>query len=236
MVAVQRVDSGSERQAQRDLASWFPMVTQVDLGPADGTVMTVPKPYTTVTLTTSDGSTMRARVERFEDGLLIVRISATAPPAAAGDAVTLRWPAGTRGRYTVGGTVRETTGAWLGVAVSGEPTIEQVRRFVRGGGGEKVWMRPTDSTESVGGHVHDLGEQGLMAQIDGRKVQPGQNVVLLIELDDDTIEVAATVLASRADDVINVVFTFQPEEPQARAIRRHVLRRQSLARKRAADS
>jgi hypothetical protein len=198
--------------------------------------MTVPELKTTLTLTTADGATVRARVERFQDGLLSLRISAAAPPAATGDAVTLRWPAGTRGRYTVAGTVRETTGARLGIAVTGEPTIEQVRRFVRGGGGEKIWVRPTDSAESVGGYAHDIGEQGLRAHLDDRKFWPGQNVVLLIELDDDIVEMAAAVLASRADDEVDVVFTFEPDEPEAQAIRRHVLRRQMLARKRSADS
>ncbi|HEX8629639.1 MAG TPA: PilZ domain-containing protein, partial [Catenuloplanes sp.] len=108
--------------------------------------------------------------------------------------------------------------------------IEQVRRFVRGGGGERVWVRPAESAEAVGGYVRDLGEQGLRARFDGRHARAGQNVVLLIELDDDSVEVAATVQDSRIDDEVEVVFVFEPPEPQAQAIRRHVLRRQVLAR------
>lgn len=196
----------------------------------------MPGPDLIVTLVTADGTAVRARVERSDAGALDLRPSAvTPPPVAVGDAVALRWPAGQRGRYTVGGTVREVTDARLTVAVGGEPSIEQVRRFVRGGGGEKVWVRRSDVPEAVGGYVLDLSEQGLRATFDGRQAQPGQSVVLLVELDDDSIEVAATVLDSRADQEVEVVFGLRPEEPQAQAIRRHVLRRQALARARAAD-
>jgi hypothetical protein len=200
--------------------------------------MTMPGPRSTVTLTTADGVTVRARTERSQNGLLTLRTSAVVPPpVAAGDAVTLRWPAGPRGRYAVGGTVREATGTRLTVTVTGEPGIEQVRRFVRGGGGEKIWVRRPDIAEAVGGYVQDLGEQGLRARFEGRQATPGQNVVLLIELDDDSVEVPATVLDSRVDVTVEVVFAFQPDEPQAQAIRRHVLRRQAqaLARLRATD-
>jgi hypothetical protein len=47
--------------------------------------------------------------------------------------------------------------------------------------------------------------------------------------------VPATVLESRADETVEVVFALRPDEPQAQAIRRHVLRRQALARARAAE-
>ena len=190
----------------------------------------------TVTVTTADGVAVRARVELSQDGLFTLRTStAVSLPATVGDAVTLRWSAGPRGRYTVGGTVREAAGARLGVMVTAQPQIEQVRRFVRGGG-EKVWVRPTDSAEAVGGRVQDLGERGLRARFDGRQAQPGQQVVILIELDDDSVEVTATVLDCRVDDEVEVVFSFVPDEPQAQAIRRHVLRQQVRARARATDS
>ena len=39
----------------------------------------------------------------------------------------------------------------------------------------------------------------------------------------------------RVDESVEVVFTLQPDEPQAQAIRRYVLRRQMLARARAAE-
>lgn len=199
--------------------------------------MTMPVLHSTVTLATADGGAVRARVELSQDGLLTLRTSAAASTAAGpGDSVTLRWPGGPRGRYTVSGTVGEAAGARVVVAVTGQPRLEQVRRFVRGGGGEKIWVRPTDSAEAVAGYAHDLGEQGLRARFDGRKAEPGQQVVLLIELDDDSVEVPATVLDSRVDDQVEVVFAFQPDEPQAQAIRRHVLRRQMLDRARAAET
>ena len=199
--------------------------------------MTMPALHSTVTLATSDGGAVRARLELAQDGLLTLRTSAAASTAAGpGDSVTLRWPAGPRGRYAVGGTIREAAGARIVVAVTGPPQLEQVRRFVRGGGGEKIWVRPADSAQAVSGYAHDLGEQGLRARFDGRQAQPGQQVVLLIELDDDSVEVPATVLDSRVDDQVEVVFAFEPDEPQAQAIRRHVLRRQMQDRARAADS
>lgn len=199
--------------------------------------MTKPEPPATVTLATADGVAVRARVERSHDGLVTVRTSAAVPaPMVAGDVLTLRWPAGPRGRYTVGGTVQEAVGVRLAIAVTGQPAIEQVRQFTRGGGGERIWVRRTDSAEAVGGYVQDLGEQGLRARFDGRQAQPGQQVMLLIELDDDSVEVAGTVLDSRVDDQVEVVFALRPDEPQAQAIRRHVLRRQVLARARAAEA
>jgi hypothetical protein len=199
--------------------------------------MTMPTLHSPVTLSTADGVTVRARVELSQAGVLTLRISSVAPPAlVAGDPVTLRWSAGARGRYTVAGTVDEAAGNRLAVATTGPPELEQVRRFVRGGGGEKIWVRRAGSPEAVPGYVRDLGEQGLRARFDGRQAQPGQEVVLLIELDEESVEVTATVLDSRVDDEVEVVFAFQPEERQAQAIRRHVLRRQMLARARAADS
>jgi hypothetical protein len=198
--------------------------------------MTMPGPRSTVTLTTADGAAVRARTERSRDGLLTLRMSVAAPSLlTVGDAVTIRWPAGLRGRYTVDGTVQEAAGTRLDVLVTGEAEIEQVRRFVRGGGGERIWARLPDRADAVGGYVQDLGEQGLRARFDGQQAAPSQDVVLLIELDDDSVEVAATVLESRADVAVEVVFALQPDEPQAQAIRRHVLRRQALARARAAE-
>lgn len=195
----------------------------------------MPEPHSTVTLTTPDRRAVRARVERSQEGLITVRTSATAPaPAMVGEAVTLRWPAGPRGRYTVGGTVREAAGGQLTVAVAGEARIEQVRRFVRGGGGEKIWVRSAGAAEAVGGYVRDLGEQGLRACFEGWQAEPGESVVLLVELDEDSVEVAATAQDSRVDDEVEVVFTFWPDESQAQVIRRHVLRRQMQARARAA--
>ena len=198
--------------------------------------MTAPGLHSTVTLSTSGGLTVRARVELSQDGVLTLRVSAAVPPPPLGhgDPVTLRWSAGARGRYTVPATVQGAAGARLTVTVPGEAVLEQVRRFVRGGGGEKVWVRPADSAEAVAGHVQDLGEQGLRARFDGKQAQNGQRVVLLVELDDDTIELPATVLDSRVDEQVEVIFAFEPDEPEAQAIRRHVLRRQMLARARTA--
>jgi hypothetical protein len=198
--------------------------------------MTMPGLRSTVTLTTADGVTLRARTEWSGDGLLTLRTSAAVPSRVTVDeAVTLRWPAGRRGRYTVAGTVRQAAGTRLDVLVTGAAEIEQVRRFVRGGGGEKVWARLPGRADAVGGYVQDLGEQGLRARFEGRQAAPGQDVVLLVELDDDSVEVPATVIESRADVTIEVVFALRPDEPQAQAIRRHVLRRQALARARAAE-
>ncbi|GAA0796013.1 PilZ domain-containing protein [Spirilliplanes yamanashiensis] len=198
--------------------------------------MTAPALHSTVTLSTADGTTVRARVELVQDAVLTLRVSAahTEPVVEPGAAVTLRWSAGPRGRWTADARVGEAAGHRLTVTRSAEPVLEQVRRFVRGGGGEKVWVRPADSPEAVPGHVQDLGEQGLRARFDGRQAQPGQQVVLLVELDDDSVEVAATVLDSRVDEQVEVVFGFQPDEPAAQAIRRHVLRRQMQERARTA--
>jgi hypothetical protein len=196
----------------------------------------MPDPHTTVTLAVSDGSAPQARVVRLDDGLLTLRLaSAAIPVVGLGDPVVVHWPAGRRGRYALNGTVRQTHGPTIAVAIGGEPEIEQTRRFVRGGGGEKLWVQQPGVSGAVTGQVCDLGEQSLRARLDGRSVPPGEEVALLIELDDGSLELPATVLDSRVDDEVEVVFAFQPTEPQAQAIRRHVLRRQVLTRKRTGD-
>jgi PilZ domain/TOBE domain len=198
--------------------------------------MTGPDLHSTVTLSTADGRTVRARVEHAKDDDLTLRTSSARRPAAIGDEVTLHWPAGPRGRFSVKATVLERAGERLVVAMAGSPQLEQLRRFVRGGGGEKVWVRPPGSAHAVSGCAQDLSEQGLRARFEGRQAQPGQKVHLLIELDDrESVEVVATVLDSRVDNEVEVVFSFEPDEPQAQAIRRHVLRRQMQARARVAE-
>jgi hypothetical protein len=167
------------------------------------------------------------------------------PPASpqVGDEVTLRWSAAARGRFAVSAVVREVTGTQsVTVDVLSEPTLEQHRNFVRGGGGEQVRLRPLGAAAAAetAGWIRDIAEQSLRAHFCEVRVSAGDPLRLQIQLDHDTIEVTGSAL--RVDElppaagrpVIEVVAVFTADEVQAQVIRRYVLRQQFLARARTA--
>jgi hypothetical protein len=191
-----------------------------------------------VTLNAGDGPTQRARVEFAQDDLLILRMpDGELPPV--GREVTLRWPAGPRGRYALAGTVAKAmpphggTPGRLVLTIVGEPVLEQLRRFVRGGGGEPAKLtRPGHTT--VEGRLRDISEQGLRGVFPGIQTMRGERVTIQAQLETDLIRVTGTVLKLVDGRPHEIVVEFDPGEPQARVIRRYVLRQQMLARAREA--
>jgi hypothetical protein len=220
-------------------------------GADSGVVMTthpaVPAISTLVEVTADDEPIRGVRIDEIQGSRLTM-----SPPAErsllpdVGDPVTLRWPAGARGRYAVTGSVVGRPGTRVVVELNDRAEIEQHRHFVRGGGGEQVRMHRAGSSdaEDVCGWIRDISERGLRAHFTETTVTDGDPLRLTIHLDDDTIEVAGTVLTvavrspgegGPATTRVEVIALFDPGEVQAQIIRRYVLRQQLLARARTAD-
>jgi hypothetical protein len=163
---------------------------------------------------------------------------APADTPAAGATVTLRWPAGVRGRYALAVTVTEVRESRVRVTPAGPAEIEQHRNYVRGGGGEQLLLcRP--GWVDAPGWIRDISEQGVRAHFADVSVVAGEEIRLRMQLDEEILEIAAvaTKVASLRQSVphrgpmsVELVATLRPEEVQAQAIRRYVMRQQLLAR------
>ena len=201
-----------------------------------------PSAGTLVELTPSDGPPVTgARVVAAGDGAVTLSLAlADVPPG--GSAVTLRWPAGPRGRYVLPATVVTVDGNRVDVAATGAPQVEQQRHFVRGGGGEQVLLvRP--GRPDLPGWIRDISEQGARAHFADADLAAGDEFRLRVQLDPDVIEVAAVAakvdmlrqtVPQRGPMSVELVAVLTVDEVQARAIRRYVLRQQLLARTRTA--
>jgi hypothetical protein len=201
---------------------------------------------TLVELTTTDEPIRGVRVDEVTGQ----RMTLTPPSSAAvclapGDQVTLYWPAEGRGRYVVTGQVAEMVGTRLVVELGSEPRIEQLRQFVRGGGGEEIRMRKV-GTDGAGhaGEVCDISERSVRAQFAAVGIDDGEAVWLTFCLDADTVEVYGTVARVTVEppeapgsdeDRTELIVMLDTDEAQAQLIRRYVLRQQMLARARAAE-
>jgi hypothetical protein len=161
-----------------------------------------------------------------------------------GRQVTLRWPAGPRGRYAAPATIvaihHDRVATW-DVEITGEPAIEQNRRYVRGGGGEPLRLQRTLSPEDpvVEARVVDISERSVRGRFTKLDVKAGDPVDVRLVLDDEVIEVSGTVLRvieQAEPHVADVVVVYEPDESQATTIRRYVMRQQLLARARAANA
>jgi len=206
----------------------------------------LPSPGTLVELTTGSEPLCGVRVitpaSDSPAGSFTLSMAAAQAPAA-GATVTLRWPAGMRGRYVLAVTVLEVGESRVQVSPAGPVEIEQHRNFVRGGGGEQVLLcRP--GYGDVLGWIRDISEQGVRAHFADVTVDAGDEVRLRIQLEEEIIEVPAVAtkvgslrqsLPRRGPMSVELVATLDPGESQAQAIRRYVFRQQLLARARAAN-
>jgi hypothetical protein len=208
----------------------------------------VPAPSTLVEMTGSGGPVCGVRVDAVLDADLILSVPRDTPDSGRptdGEQVILRWPAGARGRYAVGGTVVDAAvGDRVRVRPDGEPRIEQDRHYVRGGGGEQVRLRlpgPAGTAEAAG-WIRDISERGVRAHFTDAEVRDGDPVRLQIQLDDDAVDLTGTVLkvsrepgdSTGGSARVEVVAVFEAGEVQAQIIRRYVLRQQLLTRARTA--
>jgi hypothetical protein len=174
------------------------------------------------------------------DGQVVILSLALVEAPAEGAPVTLRWPAGLRGRYVQTGTVVGVEENQVGVELTGEPDIEQHRHFVRGGGGEEVLMRRPGESDAVG-WLRDISEQSARAHFADVELHEGDDIVLRFQLEQDVVEVDA--VASKIGTLrqsiprhgplsVEVVAVFTADDRQAQVIRRYVLRQQLLTRTR----
>ena len=103
---------------------------------------------------------------------------------AEGAPVTVRWPAGARGRYALDATVAAVDENRVQLRVAAPPVIEQQRNFVRGGGGEHVLLR-RPGHEDVSGWIRDISEQGVRAHFADVELRPGDKIGLRVQLGAD---------------------------------------------------
>jgi hypothetical protein len=200
-----------------------------------------PETGSLVEITADDEPLRGVRVVQTDEPVVILSLAvAVVPPEGA--SVTLRWPAGLRGRYVQAGLVVGVEENRVAVELAGEPGIEQQRHFVRGGGGEQVLLRRPGQSDAVG-WIRDISEQGTRAHFADVELHEGDDIVLRFLLDPDLVEVDA--VTSKVDSLrqsiprrgpmsVEVVAVFVADETQAQVIRRYVLRQQLLTRARSA--
>ncbi len=202
----------------------------------------LPTAGTLVELTAADAPPLTGvRVVSAGDGVVTLSVAlADVPPGAA--PVTLRWPAGLRGRYALHGTVVTVDGNRVDVTATDEPELEQQRHFVRGGGGEHVLLLRPGRPDALG-WIRDISEQGVRAHFADVDLVTGEQIRLRVQLDPDMIEVDAVAakvamlrqsVPQRGPMSVELVAVLAVDEVQAQVIRRYVLRQQLLTRTRTA--
>ncbi|HEU4349173.1 MAG TPA: hypothetical protein VFR35_15465, partial [Actinoplanes sp.] len=140
---------------------------------------TLPAAGTLVELTASEQPPLcGVRVVAAEHAEMTLSLARTDVPAA-GAAVTVRWPAGARGRYALNATVVTVEENRVGLAASAAPVIEQHRNFVRGGGGEHVLLCRPGHPDALG-WIRDISEQGVRAHFADVDLRPGDDIRLRI--------------------------------------------------------
>jgi hypothetical protein len=199
----------------------------------------LPDAGTLVEMTASGDPIRGVRVVHAEGAVVTLSLAlAAVPPIGAG--VTLRWPAGARGRYAQEGLVVASDENRVDVQAEGAARIEQQRNFVRGGGGEQVLMLRPGEPDALG-WIRDISEQAVRAHFADALLHEGDEFRLRILLDPDLIELDATAakvatlqqtVPQRGPMSVEVVALLAADEAQAQRIRRYVLRQQLLTRAR----
>jgi hypothetical protein len=205
-----------------------------------------PNINTLVDLRFEDGREFPSRVEDAEGETLILAapFDAGVEPPEPGQEFHLRWSAGARGRYLAPirlvGLSRQPLRVWH-VKVSGPIRIEQRRRFVRGGGGELIRLRPAPPAvgPELSGRIVDLSEGGLRCWVGHADLTVGDSVSVRVGLDEEVIELTGTVLRMSVKDDgkgLDVVVVFDLDDGLAALIRRYVMSQQLIARRTAVEA
>lgn len=182
------------------------------------------------------------RVVRAAETTVTLSLPLDDAALTVGSAVTLRWSAGSRGRHVQRGAVLKVDENRIDISLVGEPEIEQLRNYVRGGGGESILLVRAGAPEHSG-QVHDISERSVRAHFGDVDLRPGEEMLLRVQLDNEVVEFPATAyrvaqirqqVPVRGPLMTEIVAIFEQDERQAKIIRRYVLRRQLLARREAA--
>jgi hypothetical protein len=193
---------------------------------------------------TSYGETLpEVRVVHADGSVLTLSLAISDVPPA-NSAVEVRWAAAPRGRYAQEGQVVAVDGNRVEVRVTGEPLVLQSRLYVRGGGGEPVVLDRPGHEEAVG-FVHDLSERAVRAHFTDIELLPGDEMTLSIRVGDEMVAFPARALKVnsmrqqvpvRGPLSVEMVAVFEDEhEPQAKVIRRYIMRHQMMSRQRVSD-
>jgi hypothetical protein len=199
----------------------------------------LPEADTLVEMTASGDPVRGVRVVHTEGEVVTLSLAlAAVPPMGAG--VTLRWPAGARGRFAQEALVVGVDENRVDIRADGPARIEQQRHFVRGGGGEQVLLLRSGEPDTLG-WIRDISEQSARAHFADVALHEGDNFRLRILLDPDVIELDATAakvaslrqaVPQRGPMSIEIVALLAADETQAQTIRRYVMRQQLLTRTR----
>jgi hypothetical protein len=207
----------------------------------------VPEVNTLIELAVLGGGAYRSRVDDRDGSRLTVAAPLNllvSDLPAIGLRLTVRWPAGRRGRYAaparVVGFHHDQVATW-DIELTGPAEIEQNRQYVRGGGGEPIRLRRTLSPDDppADSWVVDLSERSVRGRFAKGTFRPGDPVAVRIVLEEDVIEVEGSVLRlieHPEPQEVDVVVLYEPDESQATTIRRYVLRQQMLTRARTAGA
>jgi hypothetical protein len=199
----------------------------------------LPDADTLVEMTAAGDPVRGVRVVHAQGGVVTLSLALAAVPPVGAD-VTLRWPAGDRGRYAQEAQVVGVDENRVDVQATGPGRIEQQRNFVRGGGGEQVLLLRAGEPDTLG-WIRDISEQSVRAHFADVPLSEGDEFRLRIQLDSEVIEVdaAATKVASlrqslpqRGPMSVEVVALLAADEALAQTIRRYVMRQQLLTRAR----
>ena len=151
---------------------------------------TLPAAGTLVELTAAKQQPLGGvRVVAVDEAMIILSLAVAEVPDE-GTPVTLRWPAGPRGRYALTRPWWRSTRTGSVVTAAGPAVIEQHRNFVRGGGGEHVLLLRPGLPDALG-WIRDISEQGVRAHFADVDLIAGDKIRLRIQLDVDLVEVAA---------------------------------------------
>jgi hypothetical protein len=188
-----------------------------------------------------DGTEYLSRVENVAGHSVSIAapLNGTLEPPEPGSAMSLRWSAGPRGRYSAGATLlsmrrpKGTGRQFWNLQVDGPAELDQRRAFVRAGGGEPVQLASRWGG-SLAGEATDVGEGGVRCRFGYADLRVGEPVGVAVKLGPDLLAADGWVLRV-IDDIprraVDVVVTYALAERDAVVVRRYVMQQQILARR-----
>ena len=194
------------------------------------------------------GRAFAARVVVAEGAALTVgatQVIGVPPPPPMGTPVTIRW-SGRRGRYSAGTVLTDVDATQFAVwtlQVTGGVEIEQRRRFVRAPAEGSVQINPAAPTSDVVlvAELIDISEGAIRLRLPGKGIDETQPLQVRLQIGDGLLSLKATVMkigvhdplgpgnddpeatAAEQDPTLEAVLRIEPDETQAKALRRYVM-------------